>query len=132
MMAPNAARALAALLALLWTAPAFALPLGDSGRGQTLYERCLACHALDYNRTGPKHCGLLGRQAGSLPGFDFTPALKNAGIVWTAKTLDRFLASPLAMVPETAMTYDGIEDAQERADLIAFLALARPGSPLCP
>ena len=120
-----------ALVALLWSLPGFALPLGDSGRGQGLYERCLACHALRYNRTGPKHCGLLGRRAGSLPGFDFTRALRDSGIVWTAETLDRFLAAPLEMVPGTAMTYDGLKDARERADLIAFLAEARPGSALC-
>ena len=50
--------------------------------------------------------------------------MRSAGIVWTAETLDRFLRAPLEMLPETTMTYDGIADPQERADLIAFLVKA--------
>jgi len=56
-----------------------------------------------------------------VPGFDYSPALKQSGIVWNARTLDRFLADPLRMVPGTTMTYAGVTDAGERADLIAYL-----------
>jgi cytochrome c len=90
-------------------------------RGEALYARCAACHALSYNRVGPKHCGLFGRRAGSVPNFDYSPAMKQADIVWNAHTLDDFLASPLKAVPGTSMTYDGVPDARERADLIAYL-----------
>jgi cytochrome c len=62
--------------------------------------------------------------AGSVPGFNYSPAMKNSHIVWNDKTLDRFLAKPLNVVPGTAMTYDGIADPQERADLIAYLKQA--------
>jgi cytochrome c len=97
---------------------------GDAKRGEQLYARCAACHALDYDRVGPRHCGLLGRRAGSVAGFDYSTAMKQSGIVWNAKTLDRFIADPLKTVPGTTMTYAGIKDPKERADLIAYLAKA--------
>lgn len=93
-------------------------------RGARVYERCAACHALDADRTGPRHCGLLGRRAGSLPGFAYSPAMRRSAIVWTAASLDRFLRAPLAAVPGTAMGYDGIKDAGERHDLIYYLSEA--------
>ena len=97
---------------------------GNAARGERLYDRCAACHALAQDRVGPRHCGLLGRRAGSVPGFDYSPAMKKSGIVWTARSLDRFLAAPTKVVPGTTMTYAGVADAQERADLIAYLAEA--------
>ncbi len=96
----------------------------DSVRGEQVYGRCQACHALTYDRVGPRHCGLFGRRAGSVPGFAYSPAMKNSGITWDEKTLDRFLRSPLAAVPGSTMTYDGVPDPRERADLIAYLRLA--------
>ena len=93
----------------------------DAARGEQVYARCLACHALAYDRVGPRHCGLFGRRAGSVPQFSYSPAMKQSGIVWNDKTLDRFLMQPLKMVPGSAMTYDGVADAKERADLIAYL-----------
>ena len=110
------------LLALCAAAPAGAAP--DTLRGEQIYTRCLACHALAYDRVGPRHCGLFGRRAGSVPGFDYSPAMKNSKITWNEKTLDRFLAKPLAMVPGSTMTYDGVPDPKERADLIAYLKRA--------
>jgi cytochrome c len=109
----------------LWVcflAPAAAVP--DAARGEQIYGRCQACHALGYDRVGPRHCGVVGRAAGSVPGFAYSPAMKSAHIVWTEKNLDRFLASPLKMIPGTAMTYDGVADPKERADLIAYLKAA--------
>ena len=93
----------------------------DAARGEPIYTRCLACHALAYDRVGPRHCGLFGRRAGSVPGFTYSSSMKRSGIVWNDKTLDRFLTQPLKMVPGSAMTYDGVADAKERADLIAYL-----------
>ena len=98
---------------------------GDPANGERIYGRCLACHALQYDRTGPRHCGLFGRKAGSVPGFDYSEAMKRSGIVWNAATLDRFLADPLGTVPGTTMGYAGIADARERADLIAYLGQAK-------
>ena len=90
----------------------------------------MACHALATDRVGPRHCGLFGRLAGSVPGFPYSPAMKNSHIVWNDRTLDRFLVSPTTVVPGTAMTYDGIADPGERADLIAYLKHA-DSTPAC-
>lgn len=94
---------------------------GQIAAGEAVYARCLACHALAYDRTGPRHCGLFGRRAGSVPGFDYSPAMKRSGIVWNEKTLDRFIANPGLTVPGTSMGYAGVKDKKERADLIAYL-----------
>jgi cytochrome c len=105
--------------------PAVAMAAADpaaQARGENVYERCIACHAIDRNRTGPQHCGLFGRKAGSAPGFaSYSDAMRSAGIVWNAEALDRFLRNPAAMVPGTTMGYAGIADARDRADLIAWL-----------
>lgn len=111
-------------------APNLAL-VGDPAKGEAIYSRCLACHALDRNRTGPKHCGLIGRQAGSVPDFDYSAAMRRSKIIWNEQTLDRFLADPLKAVPGTAMGYAGIADAQERADLIAWLKMASASPAQC-
>ncbi len=96
-------------------------PTGDPKAGQAVYSRCFACHALAYNRTGPKHCGLLGRRAGSVAGFEYSDAMKRANWVWDRKNLDRFLADPLKTVPGTTMGYAGVKDKKARADLIAYI-----------
>jgi cytochrome c len=99
--------------------PASAAP--DPLRGEQVYARCMACHALAYDRVGPHHCGLFGRRAGSVPDFSYSAAMKKSGIVWNDRTLDRFLTKPLRMVPGSTMTYDGVADPKDRADLIAYL-----------
>ena len=116
------------LAALAAGTPAHAA--GDARAGEAVYARCLACHALAHDRTGPRHCGLLGRRAGSVATFEYSDAMKRSSIVWTAATLDRFLANPTKAVPGTTMGYAGVPDASERADLIAYLARAE-ASPAC-
>jgi cytochrome c len=98
----------------------------DPKNGKEIYGRCLACHALEYDRVGPRHCGLFGRRAGSVPGFAYSESMKRSKIIWNEKTLDRFLADPPKTVPGTAMTYAGVADAKERAELIAYLKQACP------
>jgi len=111
------------------TSPDAALQ-GDPKAGEAVYSRCLACHALAYDRTGPRHCGLFGRRAGSVEGFAYSDAMKRSRIVWSETTLDRFLADPLQTVPGTAMGYAGVTDGRERTDLIAYLKRANQ-SPQC-
>ena len=103
---------------------------GDALRGEAIYSRCLACHALAYDRTGPRHCGLFGRKAGSVPGFSYSEAMKNSDITWDEDTLNTFLESPMDTVPGTSMGYAGITDPQERSDLIAYLK-QQNASPTC-
>jgi cytochrome c len=109
------------IAAVLTQSQAGELPAGDPTRGETIYHKCQGCHSIDRNRVGPKHLGLFGRQAGSLPDFDYSEAMKNSGILWNEQTLDAFLADPRGVVPGTKMTYAGIKSAQDRADLIAYL-----------
>ena len=96
----------------------------DVAHGEAIYARCQACHALAYDRTGPRHCGLFGRRAGSVKDFAYSDAMKRSNMVWDEKTLDRFLANPLKAIPGTAMGYAGVADSKERADLIAYLKAA--------
>ena len=116
------------------SAAASAAPvMSDVVRGEQIYTRCFACHALDRDRTGPRHCGLFGRKAGSVPGFEYSSAMKKSGIIWNEKTLNLFLANPAKTVPGTSMGYDGVKDSQERGDLIAYLKQAtQPGGANCP
>ncbi|MGP1679025.1 MAG: c-type cytochrome [Burkholderiales bacterium] len=103
---------------------------GDPQAGAAIYARCRGCHALAYDRTGPRHCGLFGRRAGSVKDFSYSDAMKRSNTIWSAKTLERFLANPLKVVPGTAMGYAGVTDRRERADLIAYLEQAN-ASPEC-
>jgi cytochrome c len=98
-------------------------------RGEQVYARCAGCHAIEQHRTGPAHCGLFGRKAGTAPGYAYySPALRASGIVWDDRSLARFLASPTTVVPGTTMTYMGISDAKEREALVAWLKQStRPG-----
>jgi cytochrome c len=124
-------RLLAAFLAaLLSCAPALAAD-GNAGRGEEIYTRCLACHTLAHNRVGPRHCGLFGRKAGTVPTYAYSSAMKKYGVTWNEETLDRFLENPLKTVPGTKMGYAGIKDPQERADLIAYLKQATSDPTAC-
>lgn len=101
---------------------------GDAVRGAQAYEtRCSGCHSVDTDRVGPRHAGIVGRRAGSVAGFDYSPALRGSRLVWDAALLDRWLTDPEALLPGQRMGYR-LGDAAERADVIAFLATlpARP------
>lgn len=98
-----------------------ALAAGDPAAGEAVYSRCLGCHAVEYNRTGPKHCGVVGRRAGGVAGYEYSAAMRRSRLVWTEAALERFLADPPGTVPGTTMTYAGVPDAKDRADLIAYL-----------
>ena len=122
--------AVPALIALALAGPAAAAPDAATLKlGEAVYARCSACHTIDANRTGPLHCGLFGRPAGTAPGFDgYSSAMRASGIVWDERSLDAFLKDPLQRVPGTAMGYAGVKDDAERAALIAWLREAtRPG-----
>lgn len=93
----------------------------EAARGQAIYQRCSACHSPDRNRTGPMHCGVVGRAAGAVPGFEYSDALRRSGIVWTDEILDAFLAAPLTVVPGTTMAVAGISSADDRRSLIEYL-----------
>jgi cytochrome c len=105
---------------------------GDASRGQHDFRACAPCHSLepDRNMTGPSLANLWGRKAGSLPSFHrYSDALKSSGIIWDDRALDGWLTDPDRMVPGNDMPFNGIKDARDRADLLAFLKEAtKPGA----
>lgn len=98
-------------------------PVGDPVRGQAVFARCLACHtvAAGQNRLGPSLAGVVGRRAAAVPGFRYSPAMQKSRQAWTRENLDRFIAAPAAAMPGNTMSFPGVPDARDRADLIAYL-----------
>lgn len=95
----------------------------DAEHGKTVFKACAACHATDHdNRVGPGLGGLIGRKAGTVPGFRYSNAMKNSDIVWDAITLDAYLESPQKVVPGNRMPYAGLTNPTDRTDLVAYLA----------
>src|SRR5215813_7782267 len=70
---------------------------GNAAHGKTLYQACMGCHSLDEDDVGPRHRGVVGRVAGTVPGYAYSRALRNSHIVWGPETLDRWLISPQAL-----------------------------------
>ena len=93
-------------------------------RSEDFQTQCGICHAVaaGQNRIGPTLFGVVGRRSGSVPGFNYTADHKKLDVTWDAATLDKYLANPRAMVPDTSMIYAGLKDNAERADLVAYLA----------
>jgi cytochrome c len=128
----NRIRSIAMVILTLIVVPHRAVPQpGDAMRGERVYRACVACHSLEPNRnmTGPSLAELWNRKSGSLPTFPrYSPALKSAGIVWNDDTLDEWIKDPQHFISGNTMTFPGIKDARQRADLLAFLKDAtRPG-----
>lgn len=120
----------ALLVALLTagTAAADPLPAGDPAAGQTLFRACAVCHTLTPDggrRAGPTLWHLFGRKAGSVEGYHYSASLMDSGIVWTEDTVSRlFEVGPETLTPGSKMPMQRIDDAQRRADLIAYLRQA--------
>ena len=105
-------------VARVWTSPA----AGDVLRGAALYQTsCTACHAIDSNKVGPAHRGVVGRRVGSLPGYRYSDELARSRLRWTPQTLNLWLEDPEELVAGQRMGFQ-VESAQQRADLIAYLA----------
>ncbi len=98
---------------------------GDAKRGADVFDNeCSDCHTATPkggNGKGPALFGILGRNAGSVPGYDYSDANKASHFVWTAEQLEAYLPNPKGAMPGTKMRYSGVKDAAERADVIAFL-----------
>jgi cytochrome c len=106
------------------TLPAFAE--GDAARGEKVFKKCAECHTADepFNKTGPYLVGIVGRKVASIYYKEYSPemvALGEAGAVWDEASLDRYLTNPKDMVPNGYMSFPGIKEPDERADLIAYL-----------
>lgn len=91
-------------------------------RGQTVYQtQCADCHNPNDHRTGPRHWGVLGRKAGSEPGYVYSNALKRSTVIWSRETLLLWLTDPEKLIPGQVMDFS-LSDAAQRADVVAYLA----------
>jgi len=97
----------------------------DASAGQRLFRsRCSICHSPQPGRNivGPSLFGVVGRHSGRIPDFRYSQANLHSGLTWDPATLDRYLTSPQQVVPGTLMTFPGLKNGRERADVIAYLA----------
>jgi cytochrome c oxidase assembly protein Cox11 len=98
----------------------------DPVAGRTLFATvCSACHAADHNKVGPLLDGVVGRRAGSVPGYPYSAALAQADVTWDADTLDKWLAGPQHFIPGAQMPFS-LPDAVRRRDVIAYLETLKP------
>jgi len=97
---------------------------GDPIHGKALYQVCMGCHSVDEDDVGPRHRGVVGRVAGTVPGYAYSPALRNSQLVWDQANLDRWLTNPQGLVPGAKMFF-AMPNPQDRADVIAYLAQLR-------
>src|SRR6202790_1718474 len=111
----------------LWVALFTFIALPKSGqaesgeRGKELFEkRCSGCHALDKEKEGPRLRGVYGRTSGTVPSFQYSSGLKNAHLTWDATSLDKWLADPEKLVPDSDMAFQLVR-VEERNDIIAYL-----------
>ena len=88
---------------------------------------CATCHTSEpnKNRIGPSLYGVIGRRAGSAPGFDYSDAMRRAQVTWSEDTLDRYLSDPKSFVPGNKMPYLGVKNAEQRKDIISYLSTLR-------
>lgn len=101
-----------------------ALAAGDPEKGRALFSRCASCHQVGpsaRNGFGPQLNGVLGRRAGSLENYAYSPAMRNATLVWSERTLKSFLKSPGDTVPGNRMRFWGMNSDSQIADLLAYL-----------
>jgi len=120
-----AIRTIAALSALSFLASLSPAAAAQDDEGMMAFNNaCRTCHSFkpDDNRLGPTLHGIVGRKAGSIEGFAFSPSMKSSGVTWDEATLDKFIASPDAVVNGNKMQpYGGIADAAERKKIVDYL-----------
>ena len=96
---------------------------GDAVKGEKVFGQCKTCHVAEkgVNRVGPSLYGVVGRTAGIIENFKYSPANKNSGLVWTEAQLFTYLEAPQKVVKGTYMAFAGLKKPQDRADVIAYL-----------
>jgi cytochrome c len=113
------------IISLALAAAALAVPAAaqDAAAGQRGFAQCRACHSIvkGQNRIGPSLAGISGRRIASVPGFNYSAALKKRTGNWTDANMNAWLTRPAAWAPGTRMAFAGISDAKRRADMIAYL-----------
>ncbi len=103
---------------------AFYLQTADAGRGEAVFRKCGACHNADQggaNGLGPNLYGTLGNTVAHRPDFNYSEALRGHGGTWDWETMSQWLHSPRTFAQGTRMTFAGLSDPQDRADVMLFL-----------
>jgi cytochrome c len=103
---------------------------GDAAKGKEAFAKCAICHQVGpgaQTLVGPELNGIVGRKAASVEGYSYSPGMKklgDEGFVWTEENIDKWIADPKAMLPQSpmALAFPGVADADERANIIAYLA----------
>jgi len=117
-------------LAATALAPSAFAQSGNAARGErTFNQQCKACHTVEQggpSPIGPNLHGLFGRKAGTLAGYEYSPAMAKSGITWDDKGLAEYLKDPKARVPETKMVFAGVKQQSQLDDVIAYLQKATP------
>jgi cytochrome c len=115
---------LAGAFGLLLTAGG-AMAAGDPAAGEKIFQSiCTSCHAIGpgaTNRLGPELNGVIGRKAGTAEGYRYSGPMKNSGLTWDEATFAKFIANPRGMVPGTKMSYAGLTDPNDIANITAYL-----------
>lgn len=96
----------------------------DNAAGEKVFVKCKVCHQVGEgakNTVGPELNGLIGRKAGSIQGYNYTPANKNSGLTWDDATLKDYLKNPKAKIPGTKMIFPGLQNEADIDNLIAYL-----------
>jgi cytochrome c len=95
---------------------------GNAAAGEQVFARCTVCHSpkAGENKIGPSLAGVVGRKSGSAPGYDYSPAMKSAGITWNEQELDKYLTNPPADIHGTKMVIS-VPSAEDRQNVIAYL-----------
>lgn len=113
---------IAVLMTLFVTFPSVA---ADAAAGALVFKKCAACHSIGPGATtkvGPELNGVVGRTAGTLPGYNFSAAMKNSGLTWDPTTLFTYLHGPQKLVPGTKMTFPGLASDDDVNNLISYLS----------
>jgi len=96
----------------------------DVEKGASVFHICMACHAIGpgaTNRVGPELNGLDGRKSGTAPGYNYSDANKNSGIIWNEATFKEYIKDPRAKIPGTKMIFAGIKNEKQVDDLWAYI-----------
>lgn len=121
-------RSLVVLIGALLASAAPAQEVGDAAAGETVFKKCMACHAVGEgarNKVGPVLNGIVGRQAGTFPEYRYSPAMVKAGedgLIWTPEELAKYLLSPKETVPGNKMAFAGLKEQADIDNVIAYLA----------